>query len=76
MKPSISSVVLLAGLLATLLPWPADAPVRLADAGVCAEAPAADVESLFAGATTPTFFTDADVTYAVSAVPQYPGRTC
>ena len=60
----------------TIVPWPADAPVRLAAADVCADVPVAEFEPLFAGATTLTFFTEADVTYAVSAVPQVPGRTC
>jgi hypothetical protein len=60
----------------TIVPWPADAPVRLADAEVCAEVPVADLEPQFAGANMLTFFTDGDVTYAVSVVPQYPGRTC
>jgi hypothetical protein len=60
----------------TIVPWPADAPVRLADAGECAAVPVAQFESLFAEATTLTFFTDAGETYLVSVVPQYPGRTC
>ena len=58
------------------MPWPADAPVRLADAGECAAVPVAQFEPLFADATTLTFFTDADETYLVSVVPQDPGRTC
>ena len=60
----------------TLQPWPADAPVRLAAADVCAAVPVAEFEPLFADADTLTFFTDADVTYQVSVVPQIPGRTC
>ena len=43
----------------TIEEWPADAPVRLADAAECAELPAADGEALFADATQLTFFTDA-----------------
>ena len=60
----------------TLQPWPADAPVRLAAADVCAEVPVAEFEPLFADADVLTFFTDAGVTYQVSVVPQIPGRTC
>ena len=60
----------------TLQPWPADAPVRLADADECAEVPVAEFEPLFADANALSFFTDAGVTYQVSVVPQLPGRTC
>ncbi|MET0459117.1 MAG: hypothetical protein ABW195_07710 [Ilumatobacteraceae bacterium] len=60
----------------TLQPWPADAPVRLADAAECAEVPVAEFEPLFADATVLSFFTESDVTYQVSVVPQIPGRTC
>ena len=60
----------------TIEEWPADAPVRLADAAECAELPVADGEALFADATQLTFFTDGDVTYQVAAVQQVPGRTC
>ncbi|MET0146542.1 MAG: hypothetical protein ABW328_17405 [Ilumatobacteraceae bacterium] len=60
----------------TIVAWPDDAPVRLADAADCASVPADAVASLFADATVLTFFTDADVTYSVAAVPQIPGRTC
>jgi hypothetical protein len=60
----------------TIVPWPQDAPVRLADAAECAVLPADVAGPLFADATTLTFFTDAGVTYAVAAVQQVPGRTC
>ena len=60
----------------TIVPWPADAPVRLADAAACAVLPADVAAPLFDDATTLTFFTEADVTYAVAAVQQLPGRTC
>jgi len=60
----------------TVVPWPADAPVRLADAAECAEVPASVGDSLFADATQLTYFTDADVTYQLAVVQQYPGRTC
>jgi hypothetical protein len=60
----------------TIVDWPPDAPVRLADVGECAEVPAAAVDSVFADATQLTFFTEADVTYQVSVVPKYAGRAC
>ena len=60
----------------TIVAWPADSPVRLADVGECAEIPAAAVESVFADATVLTFFEEADVTYQVSVVPKYAGRAC
>ena len=50
--------------------------MRLADADECAEVPVAEFEPLFADANVLSFFTDADVTYQVSVVPQLPGRTC
>lgn len=64
------------------VPWPADAPVRLADAESCAAVPAAEFGPLFIDADSMTFFTDADpvdgteVTYSVTPVPQLPGRSC
>ena len=60
----------------TIVDWPADAPIRLADVGECAEVPAAAVESVFADATQLTFFDEADVTYQVAVVPKYAGRAC
>jgi hypothetical protein len=60
----------------TIVPWPADAPVRLADAAECAEVPAAFGDGLFADATQLTFFADAEATYQVAAVQRYPGRAC
>ena len=60
----------------TIVPWPSDAPVRLADASTCAVLPAGVAAPLFEDATTLTFFTEADVTYALAAVQQVPGRTC
>jgi hypothetical protein len=69
------------GIEPTVVPWPADAPVRLADAAECAPVPVATFEPLFADATTLTFFTEpgpdgAEVAYQVTPVPQFPGRTC
>ncbi len=70
------------GVEPTFVPWPADAPVQLADAETCAAVPAAEFGALFADATTLTFFTEADptdgteVTYSVTPVQQLPGRSC
>ena len=66
----------------TFVAWPADAPVRLVDAATCAAVPTAEFAPLFADATTLTFFTEpdptdgAELTYAVTPVPQLPGRSC
>ena len=56
--------------------WPADAPVRLADAGECAEVPAEAVAGAFADADELTRFVDGGVAYAVSVVPRLPGQSC
>lgn len=60
----------------TIVEWPADASVRLADAAECAEVPAAEVADLFADATQLTYFTDGDVTYQIAAKPLLPGDSC
>jgi hypothetical protein len=60
----------------TVVPWPADAPVRLADATTCAALPTAVAAPLFDDANARTYFTDAGVTYYVAAVQQVPGRAC
>ncbi|MGI9051945.1 MAG: hypothetical protein ACR2HQ_04745 [Ilumatobacteraceae bacterium] len=60
----------------TVVAWPEQAPVRLADVGECAEVPADAVGVVLSEATQLTFYTDGDLTYEVSAVQQYPGRTC
>ena len=60
----------------TIVPWPPDAPVRLADARRAPCCRPTSAAPLFDDATTLTFFTEADVTYAVAAVQQVPGRTC
>jgi hypothetical protein len=70
------------GVEPTFVPWPTDAPTRLADAASCAAVPAAEFGALFADATTLTFFTevdptdDAEITYSVTPVQQLPGRSC
>lgn len=60
----------------TLVDWPTDATVALADAGDCAEVPADEVAALFADANQLTFFVDGDVTYQVSVKPLLPGGGC
>ena len=60
----------------TVVDWPADASVRLADATECAELPAAEGDALFADATQLTFFAEDGVTYQVAATPAVPGRSC
>jgi hypothetical protein len=70
------------GVEPTFVPWPVDAPVRLADAEACATVPAAAFGPLFAEADSMTFFTETDpvdgteVTYSVTPVQQLPGRSC
>jgi hypothetical protein len=60
----------------TVVEWPADASVRLADAWDCLAVPADELEPLFADATQLTFFRDGDVTYQVLVTPRVPGREC
>ncbi|HEX4982270.1 MAG TPA: hypothetical protein VFV63_11250 [Ilumatobacteraceae bacterium] len=57
----------------TLVDWPADAPVRLADAAECATVPADSFRDLFASATQLTWFVDAGITYQLTVKPQLPG---
>ena len=56
-----------------IVDWPADAPVRLADARECATVPAESFTDLFASATQLTWFADAGVTYQLTVKPQLPG---
>jgi hypothetical protein len=60
----------------TVLDWPADLGVRLADASSCTVVSAEEVGETLLAATQLTFFTDADVTYQVLAKPILPGTTC
>lgn len=62
--------------LPTVVEWPADAPVRLADAGECVAIQVAEAETLFADADQATYFLDGDQHYQIFAVDQIPGRTC
>jgi hypothetical protein len=64
------------GIEPRVVDWPAAAPVRLADAGECAEVPAPAVADVLAGADELTRFVDAGVSYAVTAVPLLPGHGC
>ena len=61
---------------ATVIDWPADASVRLADTGDCAELPAVEGDTLFVDANQLTFFAEGGVTYQVAATPAVPGRSC
>ncbi len=60
----------------TLVDWPADVSLALADAVECAELPAADAADLFTDANQLTFFVDADVTYRLAVTPELPGGGC
>jgi len=64
------------GLTPTVVDWPADLPVRLADAADCVELPAAGLDPLVKDATQLTFFADDGTTYALAVMPRLPGRSC
>lgn len=64
------------GIEPTMVDWPADASVRLADASTCTTVPAAEVDAVFAEANQLTFFDDAGVTYQVLVRPILPGDEC
>jgi hypothetical protein len=64
------------GIEATIVDWPAAAPVPLADATECAEVPAADFAEIFGSANQVTYFREGDVIYALAVTPRLPGRTC
>jgi hypothetical protein len=64
------------GIEPTVVDWPADVGVRLADATGCTVAPAAEVGETLAAANQLTFFEDAGVTYQVLAKPILPGTDC
>jgi hypothetical protein len=59
----------------TLVDWPADAPVRLADASECATLPVESFADLFTSATQITWFVEDGVTYQLVVKPQLPGVT-
>ena len=60
----------------TVVDWPADVSLTLAEASECAEVAADEVADLFADATQLTFFVEDDVTYQLSVRPQLPGDGC
>ncbi|MEM9514432.1 MAG: hypothetical protein AAGA42_06200 [Actinomycetota bacterium] len=60
----------------TIVEWPADASVRLAEASECAEISADEVGELFAQADQLTFFDDGGVAYEVIPKPVLPGVAC
>ena len=60
----------------TVVEWPADASVRLADAAECATIPTSEVGELFAGANQLTFFAEDGITYQLTVKPQLPGDAC
>ncbi len=64
------------GIEPTVVEWPADVTVRLADAATCTFVSASEVGETLAAANQLTFFTDADVTYQVLAKPILPGTAC
>jgi hypothetical protein len=61
----------------TILPWPADTGVVLADAATCVRASAAAVGQILAEATQLTFFEEDGITYQIAATGILPGdATC
>ena len=57
----------------TIVDWPADAPVRLADAAECATVTVESFADLFASANQLTWFREGGVTYQLTVKPQLPG---
>jgi hypothetical protein len=64
------------GIEPTVVDWPAEVSVRLADAATCTVVSAGEVGEALAAANQLTFFTDAGVTYQVLAKPILPGTDC
>jgi hypothetical protein len=60
----------------TIVPWPAEVPVRLVDAADCAAVPAATVGELFTTATQLTFFEEEGVVFRLAVKPALPGDAC
>jgi hypothetical protein len=60
----------------TVVDWPAEAGVALADASECTIVEAAAVQTTFAEANQLTFFDDAGTTYQVLVKPILPGTDC
>jgi hypothetical protein len=57
----------------TIVDWPADAGLELADSAECASLPAAKGDALFADATQLTFFQEGELVYQLSVVAALPG---
>jgi hypothetical protein len=57
----------------TMVDWPADAPVRLADASECATLPVESFAELFASANQLTWYVEDGITYQLTVKPQLPG---
>lgn len=64
------------GIEPTVVDWPADITVRLADATTCTEVSASEVGATLVAANQLTFFSDAGVTYQLLARPVLPGHSC
>ena len=60
----------------TLVDWPSDAPVRLAEAAECAEVPTNRFAQMFEDANQLTRFVDGGVAYSLAVTPRVPGRSC
>lgn len=58
----------------TIVAWPAETGVLLADSTVCAAAPASKVDSLFATATQLTFFEENELVYQLAVIATLPGE--
>ena len=64
------------GIEPTVVDWPAEATVRLADASTCTVVAASEVGETLVAANQLTFFAEAGVTYQVLAKPILPGTDC
>lgn len=64
------------GIEPTVVPWPDDAGVALADAATCTEISSAGVIEAFTAANQLTFFDDDGVVYQVLVRPVLPGNGC
>lgn len=64
------------GIEPTVVDWPDDAPVALADAASCTSIAADTVGELFAESNQLTFFDDEGITYQVFVRPSLPGDEC
>lgn len=64
------------GIEPTVVEWPTDSSVQLADASSCTIVPATEIGDTLAAANQLTFFSDEGITYQVLARPVLPGSTC